>query len=335
MNNKVLIVAELSANHNNDFNLTVKTLEAMAKAGADAVKIQTFTADSISLNVENEFFSPIKNGLWKGRMAYELFKEASMPYEWQPKLKKIAEELGLIFFSTPFDLEAVDFLHSMDVKMYKIASLEITDIQLIEYVASKHRPVIISTGVANKEDIQLAIDTCYSAGNQNITLLKCTSQYPAKIEEANLLTIPDMKKIFGVEVGVSDHTTGTLVPVVAVSLGAKIVEKHFTLSRNLGGPDSAFSMEPHEFQQMVHDIRSTEIALGKVCYDVEEKDLYRRRSIFVVKDMRAGDIITEDNTRSIRPGYGLHPKYYKYILGKRVLLDLKKGDPMKIEYVKS
>ena len=317
MKHNTYIIAELSANHNNNFELAAKTIHAMSASGADAVKVQTYTADSLTLNVDNEYFGARKEGLWKGRRPYELFQEASMPYEWQPKLKKLANTLGLEFFSSPFDFEGVDFLENkVGVPRYKIASLEITDIPLIEHIASKGKPIIISTGVAEIGDIELALEACKRAGNYDITLLKCTSQYPATIEEANLKTMVDMKERFGVRVGVSDHTMGALVPTVAVSLGAEVVEKHFTLDRSLGGPDSAFSMEPQEFKEMVIAVRNTEKALGKVTYKVTEKDKSRRRSLFVVQDINKGEIITEENVRSIRPGFGMHPKELNNWLGK-------------------
>ncbi len=325
------IVAELSANHNHNFDFAVKTIHAMAEAGADAVKVQTYKPESLTIDLNTGYFAPRNEGLWKGYTPWKLYEEASMPYEWQPKLKKIAEDLGLLFFSSPFDKEGVDFLESINVPIYKIASLEITDIPLIEYAASKGKPMIISTGVADNEDIQLALDTCFKAGNNQITLLKCTSQYPATIEDANLQTIPDMRKRFCVEVGVSDHTMGSLVPTVAVSLGAKVVEKHFILDRNLGGPDSAFSMEPEEFKEMIKTIRQTEAALGKVTYIVSENDRNRRRSLFVVKDIKAGEPFSEENVRSIRPGYGVHPKYLNEILGKKAKTDIKRGTPLKWE----
>lgn len=331
--NKTFIIAELSANHNNNWDLTIKTLKAMAQAGADAVKVQTYKPESLTIDLDKGYFSPRTEGLWKGYTSWELYKEAAMPYEWQPKLKKIAEDLGLVFFSSPFDFEGVDFLESIDCPIYKIASLEITDIPLIEYIASKGKPMIISTGVAEIEDIELALEACYRQGNRDITLLKCTSQYPATVEEANLITIPDMKKRFGIEVGVSDHTMGSLVPTVAVSLGATVVEKHFILDRKLGGPDSTFSMEPHEFKEMVDSVRQTEAALGKVKYSVSDTDKNRCRSLFVVQDIKNGDLLTEENIKSIRPGYGLHPMYYKEILGKKVLKDISRGTPFKFEYI--
>lgn len=328
MNSKVYLIAELSANHNNDFGLAVRTIEAMAESGADAVKVQTYTADSLSIDVDNEYFQERTEGLWKGYRPYDLYKEAAMPYEWQPKLQKVAEDLGLDFFSSPFDKEGVDFLDSLNVPIYKIASFEITDIPLIEYAASKGKPMIISTGVAEIDDIQLAVDTCRKVGNEDITLLKCTSNYPATLDDANLLTILDLKERFDVKIGVSDHTMGHTVPVVAVSLGAEVVEKHFILNRSLGGPDSTFSMEPSEFKNMVEEVRNAEKTLGKVNYKMNEKDKLRRRSLFAVKDIKEGEKITEENVRSVRPGNGLPPRFLTRVMGKKVLKNLKKGDPL-------
>lgn len=333
-NSELYIIAELSANHNNDYELAVKTIEAMAESGADAVKVQTYTADAMTIDVKdknNPYFQPKDSGLWKGYRLYDLYTEASMPYEWQPKLKKVAEDLGMEFFSSPFDKEAVDFLETMDVPKYKIASFEITDIPLIRHTASKHKPIIISTGLAETEDIELAVKACREVGNDDITLLKCTSQYPSTIEDANLLTIPDLKKRFGVKVGVSDHTMGSTVPVVAVSLGAKVIEKHFILDRSLGGADSAFSMEPEEFAAMVKAAREAEQALGEVKYEVTQPNKLRRRSLFVVKDMKKGEEFTEENIRSIRPGHGLAPKYFTTILGKKANRDLKRGQPLEMQ----
>jgi len=331
---KTFIIAELSANHNNDFELAAKTIEAMAEAGADAVKVQTYKPESLTLKADTKYFAAKTKGLWKGYTPWDLFTEASMPYEWQSKLKQIAENLGLEFFSSPFDLEAVDFLENMDVPYYKIASPEITDIPLIEYAASKGKPMIISTGLGDEKDIELAVKTCRNAGNNEITLLKCTSQYPASIADANLLSIPDMKKRFGTEVGLSDHTMGFIVPVTAVSLGATVVEKHFILDRNLGGPDSAFSMEPHEFKEMVSAVRQVEQALGNVSYKVSEEDKLRRRSLFVSRDIKKGETFTEKNVRSIRPGNGLHPKYFHEILGETANKNLEKGTPIAWEMIK-
>lgn len=333
MENKTYIIAELSANHNNDFDLAVKTFEAMAKSGADAVKVQTYKPQSLTIDLDTGHFASRKDGLWKGYTPWKLFTEAAMPYEWQPKLQKIAKNLGLEFFSSPFDLEGVDFLETLNVPRYKIASFEITDIPLITYAASKGKPMIISTGVAEIADIQLALEACYKAGNKDITLLKCTSQYPATIEQANLKTMVDMKERFDVKVGLSDHTMGSLVPTVAVSLGAEVVEKHFILDRSLGGPDSAFSMEPHEFKEMVSAVRNTEKVLGKVTYEVSDTDKMRRRSLFVVEDIKAGEVITEKNVRSIRPGFGLHPKYLPEVLGKKATSDLEKGERFELKNI--
>ena len=335
-NNKTFIIAELSANHMNDFDIAVKTIEAMAESGADAVKFQTFTPDTITIDCDNEYFQIKQGTVWDGQVLHELYEEAFMPWDWQPKLKKIAEDLGLIAFSSPFDKTSVDFLEDMDVPAYKIASFEITDIPLIEYVASKDKPVIISTGIANLEDIELAIKTCLDVGNNQIALLKCTSSYPAPLDEINLNTIPDLADKFGCVVGLSDHTLGGDVSIAAVALGAKIIEKHFILDRNMGGPDSEFSMEPKEFKQMVDSIRNVEKALGSVSYELSDKMESNRefsRSLFVVEDIKKGEIITEDNVRSIRPCFGLHPKYLNGILGKKCNKDLKKGTPFKCSFI--
>jgi len=330
MGNKTFIIAELSANHNNDYDLAIKTIQAIADSGADAVKIQTYTADSLAIDVDNEFFGPKKEGLWKGIRPYDLYSEGAMPYEWQPKLKEFAEGLGLIFFSSPFDFHGVDFLESMNIPMYKIASFEINDIPLIRYVAQKGKPIIISTGVGGIDDIELALETCYKENNTDISLLKCTSQYPARPEDANLLTIPDMISRFKVKVGVSDHTMGDVVPITSVALGAEIVEKHFILDRSLGGPDSSFSMEPQEFKIMVERIREAEKVMGKVCYDISERDKLKRRSIFVIKDVKKGEIATKDNIGSRRPGNSLAPKYWDEIEGLTFLVDKKKGDELNL-----
>ena len=330
------IIAELSANHMNDFDIAVKTIEAMADAGVDAVKCQTFTPDTITIDCDNEYFHIKQGTVWDGQILHELYEDAYMPWDWQPKLKKLAEDLGLIVFSSPFDKTSVDFLEDMDIPAYKIASFEITDIPLIEYAASKGKPIIISTGIASLEDIELAVKTCLNTGNDKIALLKCTSSYPAPLEEINLNTIPDINDKFGVVVGLSDHTLGGEVSTVAVALGASIIEKHFILDRNMGGPDSEFSMEPHEFKAMVDSIRNVEKALGRVSYELSDKMKSNRefsRSLFVVKDMKKGEIITEDNVRSIRPGFGLHPKYLNEILGKKVKKNLKKGTPFELDFI--
>jgi pseudaminic acid synthase len=329
--NDLFIIAELSANHNNDLNLAIKTIEAIAKTGANAVKVQTYKPESLTLNLNTGYFAPKTDGLWKGYTLWELYEKASLPYEWHPKLQEVAEKNGLIFFSSPFDLEGVDFLETLKVPIYKIASFEITDIPLIKHAASKGKPIIISTGVGNLSDIELAVSTCRSVGNNDITLLKCTSEYPATPAMANLRTIPNLKETFGVRVGLSDHTMGSTVPIAAVALGATVVEKHFILDRSLGGVDSSFSMEPEEFKQMVASCRDAYGALGKITYDLSEKDTNRRRSLFVAEDMVAGEIVTEKNVRSVRPGYGLHPNFYNQILGMRAKSDLKAGKPLAFE----
>jgi len=328
-NNRTFIIAELSANHNNDLDLALRTVKAAAESGADAIKVQTYTADSLAIDVDNEFFGPKKEGLWKGIRPYDLYTEASLPYEWHKPIQKAAKEHGLIFFSSPFDLEGVDFLETLNVPLYKIASFEITDIPLIEYTASKGKPMIISTGVASEEDINLAVETCRMAGNYDITLLKCTSQYPAKIEDANLSTITDMQQRFNVKIGLSDHTMGDIVPTTAVALGAVVIEKHFILNRDLDGPDSSFSMEPKEFKEMVDKVRLVEASLGEVSYKITEKDIYKRRSLFAVKDIKKGEVFTKENVRSVRPGVGLHTKFYKTLLGERSNREYRKGDPLK------
>ncbi len=336
-NDGSLIIAELSANHNGSFETAVETIRAAKRAGADAIKLQTYTADTLTIDCNNEYFT-IKEGLWKGRTLFDLYKEANTPWEWHAELFRVAAEEGLLCFSTPFDKTAVDFLEQFNPPFHKIASFEIQDVPLIEYTASKGRPMIISTGIAELEDIELAIQTCRNVGNNNITLLKCTSSYPAPIEEANLLTIPDLKKRFGVEVGLSDHSLGIVAPVVAVSLGACVIEKHFILNKSIGGPDASFSLDEKKFTEMVKAVRLAEKAVGKATYELTEKVMASRkfaRSLFVVKGIKAGELFTEENVRSIRPGYGLHPKYLKDILGKRAACDLERGDAMKEEYVGS
>lgn len=322
------IIAELSANHNNDFEVAKKTVEAIAKTGADAVKVQTYKPQSLTLDLNTGSFAPKTEGLWKGYTPWKLYSQACMPYEWQPKLKELTESLGLEFFSSPFDLEGVDFLEELNVPKYKIASFEITDIPLIKYTASKGKPMIISTGLAELADIELAIKTCKEVGNDDITLLKCTSQYPATLDQANLITIPDMKATFGVEVGLSDHTMGSTAPIVAVAMGATVIEKHFILDRNMEGPDAAFSMEPEEFKSMVIGVREAERSLGEITYKVEDKDKLRRRSIFVSRDIDEGQIFTEENIKIIRPGHGMHPMYFEELIGKRAKCTYKKGDPL-------
>jgi len=326
------IIAELSANHGGDLEIAKETIRAAKRAGADAIKLQTYTADTITLNVKNDHFR-IKQGThWDGQYLYDLYTEASLSWEWHKPLFKVAEEEGLVCFSSPFDKTAVDFLETLNVPAYKIASFEITDIPLIEYVASKGKPVIISTGIAGIEDIELALATCRKAGNNDITLLQCTSAYPAAPEDANLLTIPDIKTRFNVTAGLSDHTLGIEAPVIAVALGAKVIEKHFILNRSIGGPDAHFSLDEKEFKQMVDAVRLAEKMMGKVDYELDSKKLKSRefsRSLFISEDVKKGEVLTEKNVRSVRPNYGLHPKYLKKVLGKKVNQDLKKGTPLK------
>ncbi len=333
---KVYIVAELSANHNNDFQLAKDTITAMKEAGADAVKFQTYTADSLTLDVDNKYFKPRTEGLWKGRRLYELYKEAAMPYEWQPKLAEYAISLGLNWLSTPFDFEGVDFLESINIPAYKVASLEIMDIPLIEYIAKKQKPIILSTGIAKLADIELAVETCRNVGNNDITVLKCTSAYPTPFNEVNLNAIPTIQKAFNVKVGLSDHTIGHIVSLGAVAIGVTLVEKHFILDRKQGGVDSAFSMEPLEFKEMVDNIRVLEDALGKTGIEITKgmDDARKRgRSLFLVKDIKKGEEFTKENIKSIRPGYGLHPKYYWEILGKKATEDLKRGIPLQWQFI--
>jgi len=337
-NNRAFIIAELSANHNGSKEIAIETIKAAKRAGADAIKLQTYTADTLTINCDNEYFTDILKGtIWAGRSLYDLYKEAYTPWEWHEELFRVAKEEGLMCFSTPFDKTAVDFLEQFNPPAYKIASFEIQDIPLIEYTASKGRPMIMSTGIAELEDIELAVQTCRDAGNNDITLLKCTSSYPAPIEEANLATIPDLKKRFGVKVGLSDHTLGIVSPVVAVTLGARFIEKHFILDKSIGGPDASFSLDEKEFTEMVKAVRQAEKAVGKVSYELTEKVKASRkfsRSLFVVKDIIAGEKFTEENVRSIRPGFGLHPKYLNTVLGKVAKTGLKRGIPLSWDLIK-
>lgn len=336
-NSRTFIIGEISANHNGSFDNAVKLIKAAKDAGVDAVKLQTYTADTITIDCDNQYFQIKQGTLWDGRTLHDLYKEAYMPWEWQPKLKMIAEEEGLICFSSPFDKTAVDFLEDMKVPAYKVASFEITDIPLIEYMASKGKPMIIATGIATISDIKLAIDACKRVGNDEIILLKCTSAYPAPLEEVNLKTIPNIKDTFNVISGLSDHTLGIEVPIAAVALGAKVIEKHITLSRTDGGPDAEFSLEPDELKNMVQSIRNIENTIGKISYDLTEKQHKSRefcRSLFIVKDIKEGEIFTEHNVKSIRPGFGIHPKYINDVLGKTAGENLLKGTPMHWKYVK-
>jgi pseudaminic acid synthase len=323
------IVAEISANHRQQFDEAVRLIEAAKEAGADAVKLQTYTPDTLTIKSDRAEFRIGGGTPWDGQTLYDLYAEACMPWEWQPKLKEVANKLGIDLFSTPYDKTAVDFLEKMGVPAYKVASFEIVDIPLIEYIASKGKPVIISTGMATLDEIDEAVQA--ARGASQIALLKCTSAYPALPEEMNLRTIPYLAEKFKAPVGLSDHTLGIAVPVAAVALGASIIEKHLTLSRSTPTPDSAFSAEPGEFKAMVDAIRAAEKALGEVRFEVsqpETKSRVFRRSLFVVKDMKAGEVFTEENVRSIRPGYGLHPRHLKEVLGKRAAQDIPQGTPL-------
>lgn len=325
---KTFIVAELSANHGHKLDVALESVRAAKEAGADAVKIQTYTADTITLNSDADDFK-VKGTLWDGRTLYDLYQEAYTPWEWHQAIFDEAKKCGLVCFSTPFDKTAVDFLEDLDNPIMKIASFEITDIPLIEYAAKKGKPMVISTGIAMPEDIELAVQTCRKADNFDITLLKCTSSYPAPIEDANLMTMVDMKDRYGVKVGLSDHTMGYEVAVAAVALGATLVEKHIILDRSIGGPDAAFSMEIGEFAAMVKSIRNVERALGQVVYPTDPSKIKGRefcRSLYVAEDVKAGDVITEENIRSVRPGFGGHPKFLTEMIGKKFTIDCKKGE---------
>jgi pseudaminic acid synthase len=328
---RTLIVAELSANHGHRLETALETVRAAAQSGADAIKLQTYTADTITLDCDNEYFRINQGTLWDGTTLYKLYQEAYTPWEWHAAIQAEAQRLGLIFFSTPFDPSAVDFLEALDVPVYKVASFEINDIPLIETIASKGKPVIISTGIASLGEIEEAVAACRRVGNEDITLLKCTSAYPASPDDANLLTIPHLAETFDVRAGLSDHTMGHAVAVAAVALGAMVVEKHFILDRSIGGPDASFSMQPDEFKLMVDSIRIVEKAVGEVSYTLSEQVVRNRafsRSLFISRDVKAGEVFTPDNVRSIRPGHGLHPRHLPEVLGQRASADLTKGTPL-------
>lgn len=329
------IIAEMSANHCGDKELAKKIITKAKEVGADAVKLQTYTANTLTIDCKGPEFKLTGGTLWDEKYLYDLYKEAYTPWEWQSELKEYADSIGIELFSTPFDNSAVDFLERINVKKYKIAAFEAVDYPLIKYVASKGKPVIMSTGISSFEEIQEAIDVCKSVGNKDITLLKCTSAYPAKVEDMNLITIKDMYEKFapqGVKIGLSDHSMSIVPPITAVALGATVIEKHFTLDRALGGADGAFSLNPEEFSQMVQAVRATEKALGKIDYTINLQNRRFARSLYVVKDIKKGEKFTSENIRSIRPSNGLHTKYYENILGKTAKCDLKFGTPMKEEY---
>ena len=323
------IIAELSANHGGKIEIAKETIKAAKEIGANAIKLQTYTADTITLDCDKEDFI-IKGGtLWDDKKLYDLYKEAYLPWEWHKELFDYAREIGIDIFSSPFDKTAVDFLEEFNPSAYKIASFEITDYELIRYTASKMRPIIISTGIATIDEIQDAVDICRSAGNDDIVLLKCTSAYPAPLEDANLATIPNLAQTFGVVSGFSDHTLGSTAPITAVALGAKVIEKHFILDKSIGGADADFSMDKKEFSDMIKNIRDVEKLIGKVDYSMTEKKKQSRRfsrSLYISKDIKKGEVFTEENVRSVRPGYGMHPKYINDILGTVADRDFEFGD---------
>ena len=325
----VFVIAELSANHNGSLATAIETIRAAKRSGADAIKFQTYTADTLTLDCDESDFV-IKGGtIWDGKKLHDLYKEAYTPWEWHAQLFEVAKEEGLVCFSSPFDKTAVDFLETLHCPIYKIASFEITDIPLIEYVAKRGKPIIISTGIASYDDIHLAVETCRQVGNNNITLLKCTSSYPAPVAEANLAMMQQLAIDFKVKIGLSDHTLGSTVPVIATALGAEVIEKHFILDRSIGGPDASFSMNEIEFTDMVKAIREAEVAVGTTSYELSPKQVAGKdfsRSLYVAESINKGEIITEESIRSVRPGFSLHPKHLPEILGLTATRDLKKGE---------
>jgi len=333
---KVFIVAELSANHNGKIDIAIETIKAAKRAGANAIKLQTYTPDTMTIRSNKKDFIINNGSIWDGENLYNLYKKAYTPWEWHEELFKVADDEGLVCFSTPFDKSSVDFLENLNTPAYKIASFEITDISLIEYIASKGKPIIISTGIAKKEDIKLALKTCIDSGNNEIAILKCTSSYPTPIDESNMVMIQKYADDFNVIIGLSDHTIGSTAPVVATCFGAKIIEKHFILDRSIGGPDSTFSMNEMEFKEMVKSVREVEIVIGKEDYNLSDKQIKGKvfsRSLYFVQNIKAGDIITEKNIKSIRPGFGLHPKFMKDVLGKKYIKDAEKGDRLLIKNI--
>ena len=329
----VYIIAELSANHGGSIDIAKKTIKSAKEIGANAIKLQTYTADTLTLNCDKEDFIISGGTLWDNQKLYDLYKKAYLPWEWHKELFEYARSIDIDIFSSPFDKTAVDFLEQFNPSAYKIASFEITDYELIRYTASKMRPIIISTGIATIDEIQDAVDICREVGNNDIVLLKCTSAYPAQLEDANLVTIENLAQTFGVISGFSDHTLGSTAPIVATTLGAKIIEKHFILDKSIGGADADFSMDKEEFRAMIQAIRDAEKLIGKVDYTMTEKKKKSRqfsRSLYVSKDIKKGEVFTEENLRSIRPGYGMHPKYLKDILGTISYKNFKFGDKYEI-----
>lgn len=325
---KVFIVAEMSANHKGSIKIAIETIKAAKRAGADAIKLQTYTPNTITIDSKKNDFIVNSGSIWDGRTFFDLYKEAHTPWEWHETLFKVAKNEGLVCFSSPFDKTAVDFLENLNNPIYKIASFEITDIPLIDYIASKNKPIILSTGIAEKSDIELALKTIKKKNSNKIILLKCTSSYPAPTGEANLITLTDYSKTFGVIPGLSDHTLGLTAPIVATTLGAKVIEKHFMLDRSVGGPDSKFSLDEKDFSEMVKKVREAEELIGNLRYDLTKKQIEGRdfaRSLYIIKDVKKGDLLNEENIRSIRPGYGLHPKFYYSVIGKKFKDNFTKG----------
>lgn len=334
LDNSVYIIAELSANHNGSLKTALETIKAAKEAGANAVKLQTYTADTMTLNCDKDEFMTNSNNIWAGRKLYDLYEQAHTPWEWHQELFSYAREIGIDIFSSPFDKSAVDFLEEFHPSAYKIASFEITDYELVRYTASKMKPIIISTGIATIDEIQDVVEICRNEGNEDIILLKCTSSYPAPLQDANLLTIPNMAQTFNVNVGFSDHTLGSTAPIVAVTLGAKVIEKHFILDKSQGGIDASFSMDKEEFSEMVQAIRDTQKLLGKVDYTMsmqKRNSRHSSRSLYVAKNIKKGELFTNENIRSVRPGYGMHPKYLKDVLGRVAQRDYEFGDSLNLQ----
>jgi pseudaminic acid synthase len=333
----VFIIAELSANHNGSLQNALNTIKAAKEIGANAIKLQTYTADTITLNCKKEDFLINIGGPWDGKYLYSLYEEAHTPWEWHKELFEYAREIGIEIFSTPFDKTAVDFLEQFSPSAYKIASFEITDYELVRYTASKQKPIIISTGIATMQEIQDVVDICRAEGNDNIILLKCTSSYPAPLGDIHLRTMPDMQDRFGVEVGFSDHTLGITAPILAVALGARVIEKHLIVDKSIGGPDALFSLNKEEFLQMIRGVREAEKILGKVDYDISPEKKKKRgasRSLYVVKAIKEGEIFTNENVRSVRPGYSLHPKHLGFVLGRKAEKDYEIGDRLNQKILK-